>query len=84
MPGLAKAAANSGLSGIEHTVGIPCSLGGLTYMNGGSLRKNLSENIVYINTITHSGKQKCFFPADCNFSYRTSVFQKLDDTIITI
>ncbi|WP_054864792.1 FAD-binding protein [Methanosarcina barkeri] len=35
-PKFAKILSDSGLSGLEHTIGIPGTLGGLIFMNGGS------------------------------------------------
>ena len=75
VPCLARASANVGLSGLEHTVGIPGTIGGLVIMNGGSLRKSISENIQKVFAIDYSGKQIVFKKDDCKFQYRRSVFQ---------
>ncbi|HJO93987.1 MAG TPA: UDP-N-acetylmuramate dehydrogenase [Victivallales bacterium] len=83
VPGLCRTAAVSGLSGIEHTIGIPCTIGGLVYMNGGSLRKNIGESLIKIETINSMGEIKNYLPDECNFSYRHSIFQELNDVIIT-
>ncbi len=39
VPGLARKAMLAGLVGLEHTIGIPGTLGGLVLMNGGSQRQ---------------------------------------------
>jgi UDP-N-acetylmuramate dehydrogenase len=75
VPGLAYKSYRKGLSGLEHTCGIPGRLGGLIYMNGGSNRQSISENLesvtlidIYGNVITHDTKA-------LGFSYRESPFQ---------
>jgi UDP-N-acetylmuramate dehydrogenase len=83
MPCLSKTAGKLGLSGIEHTIGVPCAIGGLVYMNGGSLRKNIGDSIIKVETIDYAGRIKDYYPDECNFSYRHSVFQELDNVIIT-
>ncbi|MCP4180165.1 MAG: UDP-N-acetylmuramate dehydrogenase [bacterium] len=83
VPGLCRAAAVSGLSGIEHTIGIPCTVGGLVYMNGGSLRKNICDNLIKVETINNTGEIKNYSPNECNFSYRHSIFQELNNITIT-
>jgi UDP-N-acetylmuramate dehydrogenase len=76
VPKLAWYAARNGLSGIEHVIGIPGTFGGLIYMNGGSLRKNIGDVISSVRAIClSSGKSVSLKKEDCDFSYRKSVFQ---------
>lgn len=75
MPCLARITANYGLSGLEHTIGIPGTLGGLIIMNGGSLRKSISESIQKVVALDFSGKEFTYTKDECNFSYRHSIFQ---------
>lgn len=72
---LARAAERFGLSGIEHIVGIPGTLGGLIAMNGGSMRRGISENVLGIDCLTREGDQLILDPSSCQFSYRSSIFQ---------
>ncbi|OZS41272.1 FAD-binding protein, partial [Photobacterium sanguinicancri] len=51
VPRMAKTAMSYGLSGLEHTIGIPGSFGGLIRMNGGSQRRGISESIVNVSCI---------------------------------
>ena len=74
MPRLARIAGAAGLSGIEHTSGIPGTLGGLIAMNGGSLRKNIGEAVEAVCCLDESGKTLELGRADCEFSYRRSIF----------
>lgn len=74
MPRLARMAGAAGLSGIEHTAGIPGILGGLVAMNGGSLRKNIGETVEAVRCLDESGKTMELGKPDCEFSYRQSIF----------
>src|SRR5690606_20870054 len=56
VPRLASAAGDAGLSGIEHTVGIPGTLGGLIVMNGGSQRKGIGLNISEVLCADEKGR----------------------------
>lgn len=79
---LAWAAQAAGLAGLEHTVGIPGSLGGLVVMNGGSRRQSIGDVIVRVHAVTRQGEPMALDCEDCGFSYRTSVFQQ-NDCIVT-
>lgn len=74
VPGFARKTASRGLSGLEHIIGIPGTLGGLVCMNGGSQRKGIGEHIVSVTTVSRSGTTKTYTNDQCQFSYRDSVF----------
>ena len=74
IPRLARIAAVAGLSGIEHTAGIPGSLGGLVAMNGGSLRQNIGQVIESVRCLDRTGAVMELAAAECDFSYRHSLF----------
>lgn len=84
VPMLARKAMHSGLTGLEHTCGIPGTLGGLVVMNGGSQRKGVGEHITHIITVDKLGLIKRYKRDECKFSYRSSVFQKLDEVIVEV
>jgi UDP-N-acetylmuramate dehydrogenase len=84
MPHLARKLGVLGLSGLEHTVGIPGSLGGLVVMNGGSKRQFIGKNIEFVEVITTSGITQRILNAQCEFGYRTSVFQKCNLVIVEV
>lgn len=84
IPKLARKAMENGLSGLEHVSGIPGTLGGLTYMNGGSLRNSLSTSIVEVQSIDMKGKLFRRSNEDCLFEYRKSIFHKLDEIIVSV
>lgn len=76
VPAFARFAGTHGLSGIEHTVGIPGTIGGLVAMNGGSQRKGIGDRLVEAICIDAKGQRHIFTRDECGFAYRTSVFQK--------
>ncbi len=75
VPRLVRNLAEKGLSGLEHAAGIPGSFGGLVTMNGGSLRRSVSDNILSVTALSREGVVRRFSREECAFSYRTSLFQ---------
>lgn len=84
VPLMARAALQYGLAGVEHTIGIPGTLGGLIYMNGGSLRKSIGDNVEYVKAMDSEGEIVTLQNADCRFAYRRSVFQSSDYIILEV
>lgn len=74
VPGLARTVLLAGLTGIEHTCGIPGTLGGLVCMNGGSQRKGIGDHVAWVRSVDAAGTQIIRQRADCAFAYRTSAF----------
>ncbi len=78
---LSNDAMKKGLSGLEFASGIPGTLGGSIYMNAGAYKSCiadiLSEVFVY-----HDGTFSWMKKEDCDFNYRSSIFQKHPDWII--
>lgn len=75
VPQLARLAMRAGLTGLEHTVGIPGTVGGLVMMNGGSQRKGIGENVVRVTVVDAQGELRHLSREDCAFSYRHSALQ---------
>ena len=75
VPQLARLSMRAGLTGLEHTIGIPGTLGGLVMMNGGSQRKGIGENVVSVTVADTNGEIRQLSQNDCNFSYRHSALQ---------
>lgn len=75
IPGLARKAMLAGLAGLEHTIGIPGTLGGLVLMNGGSQRKGIGENVRRVWVVDQDGKQLELNRDECAFAYRRSALQ---------
>ncbi len=78
---LSYEAMKQGKSGLEFASGIPGTVGGCTFMNAGAYKSSMSDVIdsvfVYRNGIFEWIKAE-----ECEFSYRTSVFQKHPDWIV--
>ncbi len=64
-----KLSTENNLSGLEFTVGIPGTMGGLVAMNGGCFNKNISDLVCYVVAEDGVYNNKL-----CNFNYRQSRF----------
>lgn len=82
VPRLAHHTGGLGLSGLEHTIGIPGTLGGLIAMNGGSLRRSISEVIEWVEYIDAQGQVMSRRPDQCDFGYRRSWFQNHSGIVV--
>ncbi|MBM9463425.1 UDP-N-acetylmuramate dehydrogenase [Aeromicrobium sp. YIM 150415] len=82
VPELSRAAGAASLSGIEHTIGIPGTLGGLVLMNGGSQRKGIGLNVESVTTVLPDGSFEILDRAACGFGYRASALQGSDAVIV--
>ena len=83
VPAFALSVAKAGFVGVEHICGIPATMGGLTYMNGGSQRKSISSNIISVVSIDLCGNEIIRKKNECNFSYRHSIFHENNEIIIS-
>ena len=70
VPKVARVCGSVGLHGIEHTCGIPGTIGGLTVMNGGSLRRSIGDHIVKVTSVDQDGCVIERASSECDFSYR--------------
>lgn len=84
VPALARNLATNGLSGLEHTVGIPGRLGGLTVMNGGSQRKGVGDHIDSVVAVTNTGNIEKIYKKDLKFSYRRSILQEMQSIVAEV
>ena len=75
VPQLTRLSMRAGLTGLEHCIGIPGTVGGLVIMNGGSQRKGIGENIKRVWVVTAEGEEAVLSQADCAFAYRQSALQ---------
>ncbi len=74
VPRLARKAGMAGLTGLEHTIGIPGRLGGLVAMNGGSLQQGIGEVVRTVVCVDEFGEKIELAKEACDFSYRHSLF----------
>lgn len=79
---VAREAERSALSGLEHIVGIPGTVGGLIAMNGGTMRRGIGERVTEVHGLTRDGEPNTFTNQQCEFGYRSSKFQQTDITIV--
>lgn len=84
VPGLARKSMLASLKGLEHTIGIPGTLGGLVCMNGGSQRKGIGSNVHSIKTVDDQGFIKTYSQQECLFAYRQSIFQQNKEIVSEI
>jgi UDP-N-acetylmuramate dehydrogenase len=83
-PDLATIAAKQGLGGLEHVAGIPGTLGGLVYMNGGSRGHCIGENIKKVWILDDNAHSRVLTKEECSFSYRYSSLQEMNCIIYKI
>jgi UDP-N-acetylmuramate dehydrogenase len=74
-PAVALKAMRAGLGGIEHTIGIPGTFGGLVLMNGGSLRQGIGEHLTEVELVERTGELRRISRHACGFAYRRSTLQ---------
>lgn len=72
------------LTGLEFACGIPGSIGGAVFMNAGAYGGEVKEVITSVEVITREGEFKTYRNADCEFSYRHSVFQTNSDIVLSV
>ena len=84
VPELARMAGKAGIKGLEHTVGIPGTVGGLVLMNGGSLRQSIGMSVRKVFTMTSEGEHVTFAKEECGFAYRKSVFLENGNIILRV
>lgn len=79
---LAQEALKRGLSGLEFACGIPATVGGTVFMNAGAYKSSMSDLIEEV-FVYRDGSLCWMSGSECEFSYRSSVFQKHPDWIVT-
>lgn len=72
----ARAALESGLSGLEFASGIPGTVGGGVVMNAGAYDGELSQVVKQVRAVSREGEVLEFDNAGMEFGYRTSVLRK--------
>lgn len=70
-----------GLTGAEFLTGIPCTVGGATYMNAGAFGNSVSDVVESVLSYT-GGAMKVYSQNECGFSYKKSVFMQNDAVIL--
>lgn len=78
---LAQKAMQNSMSGLEWASGIPGTIGGAIFMNAGAY-KMCMKDIVEEVFVHRNGQLEWISNEECEFAYRSSVFQKYRDWII--
>ena len=73
LPGLARLAADRGLSGLEWAVGIPATVGGAIVGNAGAHGGDMGS-VVRSVTVFENGQVRRYSKTQCRFGYRDSIF----------
>jgi UDP-N-acetylmuramate dehydrogenase len=79
---LAKNAARYSLTGIEHLVGIPGSLGGAIVMNAGAEKTEIGEVLRSVTLVTPNGEIQTLKREQLSFEYRKTIFPDSSGVII--
>ncbi|MBE6754298.1 MAG: UDP-N-acetylmuramate dehydrogenase, partial [Ruminococcaceae bacterium] len=72
---MCHAALDASLTGLEFAWGIPGSVGGAAFMNAGAYGGEMKDVVVSCEYITPDGAWNVYNADQCEFGYRTSVFQ---------
>lgn len=76
-------AKDAGLQGIEKLAGIPGSFGGAVRGNAGAFGTEIGQHIVSVKALDrHTGMVEEYAQAECQFSYRNSLFKKQTNLVI--
>lgn len=84
VPQIVQSAAREGLGGITHAAGIPGTLGGLVFMNGGTQRKGVGDHVASVRVVDGVGMQHTLTRDRLDFKYRASSFQDRDVAIVSV
>jgi UDP-N-acetylmuramate dehydrogenase len=79
---LAKFAARYSLTGIEHLVGIPGSLGGAIIMNAGAEGTEIGQVLRSVTRVTPDGDIQTLKRKELSFEYRKTIFPDSEGIII--
>ena len=71
----------NGYGGAEFLAGIPCTLGGILYMNGGAGGKYIADIVQSVRVIRQQ-KVVTLPIEECRYSYKNSVFMQTNDFIL--
>ncbi len=79
---IAVTAAKHGLAGMEFCVGIPGTIGGAITGNAGTAKDWVGSRVRSVRVLNSRGVKE-YSQTECGFGYRTSVFKKRKDIVIT-
>lgn len=80
---LAVLARDNSLEGLEFSYGIPGTVGGAVYMNAGAYGGEVKDVLLSVRAMDIAGNIKEYSAETALLSYRSSVFQKTDEVILS-
>lgn len=80
---LCSVAQKNGLSGLEFAYGIPGTIGGAVFMNAGAYGGEIKDIIYSAKSLTFLGEFVNRDTYEMDFSYRKSIFRKVDEIILS-
>lgn len=80
---IAAEALSKGLTGFEFASGIPGTLGGAVMMNAGAYGGEMKQVIQEATVLTSDGKIITLAAEDMEFAYRSSIFSKNGDIVLS-
>ncbi len=76
-------AVHQGLGGLEKLAGIPGTVGGAVVMNAGANNSTIADSLLNVEVWDSEEKDLMEFDvSDCNFGYRSSIFQQRQQFIV--
>lgn len=81
---VARSVSKAGLAGMEFACGIPGSVGGAVYMNAGAYEGEMSQIVHSVSSVAPGAIMKDRLGKDLSLSYRSSLFQQVDETILGV
>ncbi len=72
----------NGIGGFEYLAGIPASIGGLAFMNGGINGRHICDDIISVRL--YDGKTHDFLNKECNFSNKHSTMRDINNIILSV
>jgi len=79
---LARRAYEAGIGGFEFLVGIPGTLGGAIVGNAGTREEWISARVCEVEGLDEQGNAVVWLPAQMDFGYRRSRFQRTGDIVL--
>lgn len=79
---LAYEAMQHSLTGLEFASGIPATAGGVVYMDAGAYKKSMNDIVEQVQ-VYRNHHLEWISREECEFCYRTSIFQHHPDWIVT-
>ena len=73
---------NHGLGGLEYLSGIPATIGGIVYMNGGAGGRYINSNVLSVKL--YDGKNYNLSNEKCNFGYKYSTMRDINALILGV